>query len=47
MRKFTPAAVLKECEARAELASWMQVARWENIIHDKRATGNEIHILGR
>jgi len=35
VRKFTPAAVLKECEARAELASWMQVARWENIIHER------------
>jgi uncharacterized membrane protein YkvA (DUF1232 family) len=29
VRKFTPAEILKECEARAELASSVQVARWE------------------
>jgi len=36
MRKFTPEAELKECEARAELSSYVQVARWENIIRDLR-----------
>src|SRR5215467_2625342 len=32
IRKFTTASVLKECEARAELASSAQIAKWKHIM---------------
>jgi uncharacterized membrane protein YkvA (DUF1232 family) len=34
VRKLSPAVVLKECEERAEVASFAQVKRWEDIIRD-------------
>jgi uncharacterized membrane protein YkvA (DUF1232 family) len=39
VRKFTPPAVLKECEEHAEAASSRQVARWEDMIRDLRQRG--------
>lgn len=39
VRKFTPPVVLKECEERAEVASSLRVARWEDIIRDLRQRG--------
>jgi len=39
VRKFSPAAVLKECEDRAEATSSAQVARWEDMIRDLRQRG--------
>jgi uncharacterized membrane protein YkvA (DUF1232 family) len=32
IRKFTPMSVLKECEARAELASSAHIAKWKHIM---------------
>ena len=37
VRKFTTASVLRECEAKAESASYAQIARW---VHSPRAHGN-------
>lgn len=34
VRRFTPAAVLRECETLAESASSAQIARWEHILHN-------------
>jgi uncharacterized membrane protein YkvA (DUF1232 family) len=39
VRKFSPPAVLKECEERAEVASSVQVGRWEDMI---RNTGSPV-----
>ena len=35
VRKFTPAAVLQECEERAEVASSLLAARWQNIVRER------------
>jgi len=39
VRKFSPPAVLKECEERAEVASSVQVGRWEDMIRNRRQPG--------
>jgi len=39
VRKFSPPSVLKECEERAEVASSVQVRRWEDMIRNRRQPG--------
>lgn len=38
VRRFTPPRVLRECEARAESASYAQITKWERILRDSRQT---------